>query len=102
MYFIIPGGPPTTLDTLLFDKRNSIEEWCESKQGDFTQLPFYSSNDIRSCAYKLACVDADAFPAGVNHINRTLLSSIASKRQEQILIIAPNVRHIGLISELHT
>ena len=51
----------------LLDHRSRIESWFDDQLGA-TQVPFYTSVDIRSAGFKIAPVDTNLFPAGFNNL----------------------------------
>ncbi|MBC6415114.1 MAG: glutamate--cysteine ligase [Bdellovibrionales bacterium] len=51
----------------ILDHSKDLQDWfLEKSKGQV--FPFYSSFDIRDSGYKIACVDANLFPAGFNNI----------------------------------
>ena len=51
----------------IIDNLKELEMWFSEKTHS-KKLPFYSSFDIRDSSFKIACVDANVFPAGFNNI----------------------------------
>ena len=89
------------LPTYLGNKKSLIDEWFKTKTYQPHKL-LYSSVDIRYSGQKLACVDANIFPAGFNN-----LSVEASKYAGQILSEYLgknyyNIKKVIIIAESHT
>lgn len=101
MYFLIPGAQ-TPIDELLYEKRSIIDQWFVQRFLLSKQMPFYGSYDIRSCAFKLACVDANAFPAGFNHIQWTNNHEIINNVRRYIHALHPEAKKIAILCEKHT
>ena len=51
----------------LCQRREQVKQWFDSYSQQLYH-PFYSSYDIRDSGFKIACVDANIFPAGFNNI----------------------------------
>ena len=85
----------------ILDHFDLLQEWfLEKNQG--LPTPFYSSFDIRDSGFKIACVDANLFPAGFNNICQEdqKLASISIKKYLQKHY--PSIKKILLLGEEHT
>ena len=51
----------------ILDHFKELQDWFLEKSKGQT-FPFYSSFDIRDSGFKIACVDANLFPAGFNNV----------------------------------
>ena len=85
----------------IINKLKDLEAWFAEKTKT-KKLLFYSSFDIRDSNFKIACVDANAFPAGFNNIceedqKRTSRLIKAYLKQHQ-----PSAKTILLLAEEHT
>ena len=85
----------------IINNLKEVEQWFFEKIKD-KPLPFYSSFDIRDSDSKVACVDANVFPAGFNNICEE------DQKRASFLIKAyfkkthPLVKQIILLAEEHT
>ena len=85
----------------ILDHLDLLQEWfLEKNQG--LAAPFYSSFDIRDSGFKIACVDANLFPAGFNNICQEdqRLASVSIKKYLEKY--HPAVQTILLLAEEHT
>ena len=57
----------TSIHEKILDHLTLLQEWFLEKNKGM-RPPFYSSFDIRDSGFKIACVDANLFPAGFNNI----------------------------------
>ena len=85
----------------IIDKLKEVENWFFEKTKDKT-IPFYSSFDIRDSNLKVACVDANVFPAGFNNICEEDQKRASSLIQKYLSKTHPSVKQILLLSEEHT
>ncbi|MFP3035746.1 MAG: glutamate--cysteine ligase [Wolbachia sp.] len=77
--------------------KKSLNSWFEEKFDSLT-LPFYSSIDLRNSGYKIAPIDANLFPAGLNNLSEVskaiavelMKSYFKEKQHKKILIIPEN------------
>lgn len=87
----------------ILDKHQDVQAWFNDKLKKQQQhIAFYASFDIRDSHFKMACVDANMFPAGFNnictedqHLATTLIKDYLDKRY-------PLVKKILLLTEEHT
>ena len=84
----------------IIDHLPDLQAWFSEKSKN-QNIPFYSSFDIRDSDFKIACVDANLFPAGFNNIcdedqNRS------SKLIQNYLKKFDTVKKIILLAEEHT
>ena len=85
----------------ILDNLKLLQEWFLDKNSSLN-APFYSSFDIRDSGFKIACVDANLFPAGFNNIcqeDQRLASGSIKKYLEKY---HPTVKTILLLAEEHT
>ena len=85
----------------IMDHLKEVEEWFLHKQGK-SYVPFYSSFDIRDSNLKVACVDANAFPAGFNNICEEDQKRASSLIKNYLDKISPGAKKIILLAEEHT
>jgi len=91
----------TLIHEKILDHRSLLKEWfLEKKQG--LASPFYSSFDIRDSGFKIACVDANLFPAGFNNICKEDQSLATHSIQNHLKKYYPKVKKIILLAEEHT
>ncbi len=96
-------------------KNNFREEVCEQIISNFDKvnawfdkkingkiIPFYSSFDIRDSGYKIACVDANVFPAGFNNICEADQKQTSSLIKNYLKKHYPSCKKIILLAEEHT
>jgi glutamate--cysteine ligase len=82
-------------------QRDAIESWFE-KQWQNTQVPFYTSVDIRDSGFKLAPVDTNLFPAGFNNLSREDKQQAPAAVRKIVARYLPTCHRILLIPENHT
>ena len=58
------------LSDVLEEKRDEITAWMAKKRGEI-DVPIYGSVDISDAGWKIAVVDANQFPAGVNNTSES-------------------------------
>src|SRR3546814_6304728 len=66
-------GPLLQLESTLLDRAADIETWFR-QQWQHTAPPFYSSVDLRNAGFKLAPVDTNLFPGGLDRKSTRLNS----------------------------
>ncbi len=83
-------------------KMADVESWFqEMKQG--LEFPFYSSFDLRDSSFKVAPVDANAFPAGFNNICQVDKDSAVDLAKSYLSEHYPEIKKgILLLTEEHT
>ena len=85
----------------IIDHLKDVEHWFfEKTKGK--RLPFYSSFDIRDSNFKVACVDANMFPAGFNNICEEDQKRASSLIKSYLGRHYPSVQTILLLAEEHT
>ena len=91
-----------TIAEKLESKQQEIQEFITSEMHN-TDVPIYSSFDLRNSGYKVAAVDPNVFPAGFNNICQESLKA-AAPVLEQIIRkrFGSGVQRIGLYTENHT
>ena len=85
----------------IIDNLKGLENWFSEKiKGK--KLPFYSSFDMRDSNFKIACVDANVFPAGFNNICEEDQRRTSGLIKEYLKQYQPSVKKILLLAEEHT
>ena len=84
---------------LLTSKRLNIGFVKKQTMGN---IPFYSSFDIRDSNFKVACVDANIFPAGFNNICEEDQKRASSLIEKYLDTFYPSAKNILLLTEEHT
>ncbi len=85
----------------ILNNLQEVEHWFAEKTKGRTS-PFYSSFDIRDSSFKIACVDANVFPAGFNNICEEDQERASSLIKGYLTEIHPSAEQILLLSEEHT
>ena len=66
------GGPVLEFEQKMLDAMPAIERWFRLQWQDHTP-PFYGSVDLRNAGFKLAPVDMNLFPGGLNNLSEEML-----------------------------
>ena len=85
----------------IIDNLTDLESWFAEKT-ESKKLPFYSSFDIRDSNFKIACVDANVFPAGFNNICEEDQKRTSGLIKAYLSQYHPNAKKILLLAEEHT
>ena len=85
----------------IIDNLKELENWFFEKTKS-KKLPFYSSFDIRDSNFKIACVDANVFPAGFNNICEEDQKRTSSLIKNYLNRYHSSVKKILLLAEEHT
>lgn len=89
------------LSTKLESKREELSDFFSSERAKLP-MPLYASVDIRDAGWKVAAVDANAYPAGFNNVSSSDLPNLS----EQLLIWLkkehPNKKWLHIWPESHT
>jgi len=85
----------------ILDHRTLLKEWFIEKSQGLTPS-FYSSFDIRDSGFKIACVDANLFPAGFNNICKEDQNLASHSIKNYLKKYYPFVQKILLLAEEHT
>ncbi|MCK5877055.1 MAG: glutamate--cysteine ligase [Candidatus Marithrix sp.] len=93
--------PLEHLEKHLLSRQVEIEQWLRN-QWHNTQLPFYTSVDLRNAGFKLAPIDTNLFPAGFNNLNPATLPLCVQAVQSAIERLKETAHKILLIAENHT
>lgn len=80
---------------------NELTDWFEDKTKNHKPL-FYSSFDIRDSNFKIACVDANVFPAGFNNICEEDQNRSIELIQRYLKTYEPSAKNLLLLAEEHT
>ncbi len=91
----------TFLENLIQQKRTDVQEWLKKKQNN-TQLPIFTSVDIRNAGFKVAHVDANLFPAGFNNLSDNGEKRAVQLVKEYINTHFPGAKKVLLIPENFT
>ena len=70
-------GPLENLERVILSNQTAIESWFRNAWRE-VQVPFYASVDIRNAGYKIAPVDTNLFPSGVNNLNPSFVTWLPS------------------------
>ena len=81
--------------------RDNIYQWLRAHEYK-TELPLYSSVDIRDAGFKRAVVDTNLFPAGFNNLCEHGRADSVGLMREAILRRVPHCRAVLIIAEEHT
>ena len=84
----------------------ALSDWFQAR-ASVCEMPFYSSVDIRDSGHKIAPVDCNLFPGGLNNIcpeDMRTAPAIFAKALEACAALRPTTgkRRIALIPESHT
>jgi len=85
----------------ILDRLDILQEWFLEKS-QATVPPFYSSFDIRDSGFKIACVDANLFPAGFNNICQEDQKLAEDSIKKYLQKHYPAIQTILLLAEEHT
>ena len=85
----------------IIDNLKELSVWF-SKKIESKKLFFYSSFDIRDSNFKIACVDANAFPAGFNNICEEDQKRTSVLIRNYLNQYQPSAKKILLLAEEHT
>ncbi len=97
------SGPPILagLTPHLESKREELSSWFAEERARLP-MPFYASVDIRDAGWKVAAVDANAYPAGFNNISDNQRIHLSEHLLSWILSEHPNVEWLHIWPESHT
>mgnify|MGYP006429547125 CR=1 FL=1 len=91
-----------TISNALETHRNEINELV-SKYLEDSEVPIYSSFDLRNSGFKIAAVDPNVFPAGFNNVCQQDLRAAATPLEQIIRKrFGNNIQTIGIYTEDHT
>ena len=85
----------------IINQKKEVDDWFAEKTKN-KPLPFYSSFDIRDSHFKIACVDANLFPAGFNNICEEDQKRASSLIKNHLRAFYPFVKKIILLAEEHS
>ena len=85
----------------IIDNLKELEDWFFEKTNS-KKLPFYSSFDIRDSNFKIACVDANVFPAGFNNICEEDQKRTSGLIKDYLNQHHSSAKKILLLAEEHT
>ena len=85
----------------IIDNLKDVEQWFYTKNKS-KSVPFYSSFDIRDSSFKVACVDANVFPAGFNNICEEDQKRASSLINAYLNKNYPSIKKMILLCEEHT
>jgi len=91
-----------TLSNKMETHRTEINELISEHLED-SQVPIYSSFDLRNSGYKISAVDPNVFPAGFNNVCQQDLRAAATPLEQIIRKrFGNNIQTIGIYTENHT
>lgn len=82
----------------ILDHLDLLKEWFSDKNQGSTP-PFYSSFDIRDSGFKMACVDANLFPAGFNNICKEDQNLAGNSIKEYLQKHHPSVKKFSFLQK---
>jgi len=85
----------------LESKREELSRWFAEERARLP-MPFYASVDIRDADWKVAAVDANAYPAGFNNVSENQRVHLSEHLLSWILSEHPNVEWLHIWPESHT
>ena len=91
-------GPLLELERRVLEANPRIERWFRLEWQEHTP-PFYCSVDLRNAGFKLAPVDTNLFPGGVNHLSPDVLPLAVQAAMAAIEKYCPDARNLLLIPE---
>lgn len=83
------------------NKQEEIFRWLE-KYEISTELPLYSSVDIRDAGFKIAVVDTNLFPAGFNNLCEHGIEDSVQFMREAVNRRAEHCKNVLIVAEEHT
>ncbi|MFH1360772.1 MAG: glutamate--cysteine ligase [Candidatus Omnitrophota bacterium] len=86
---------------IIKNKQEQIHEWLASHESK-TELPLYSSVDIRDASFKVAIVDTNLFPAGFNNLCEHGIEDSVKYMKTALLRRVKNCQNILIVAEEHT
>ncbi len=97
------SGPPIleALRPQLESKRAELGEWFAAKRASLS-MPLFASVDIRDASWKVAAIDANAFPAGFNNISPDQRTFLAENMLNWIASEHPDINWLHIWPEPHT
>ncbi|HIC22915.1 MAG TPA: glutamate--cysteine ligase, partial [Planctomycetes bacterium] len=97
------SGPPilAELTPHLESKREELSSWFAEERARLP-MPFYASVDIRDAGWKVAAVDANAYPAGFNNVSENQRIHLSEHLLSWISAEHPNVEWLHIWPESHT
>jgi glutamate--cysteine ligase len=96
-------GPPilSDLTAKLEEKREELTEFFAIERAK-QPMPLYASVDIRDAGWKVAAVDANAFPAGFNNVGDSDRHVLSESLSNLLLNEHPEVEWLHIWPESHT
>ena len=96
-------GPNLLSDyySILEEKRTELENWFALER-EKRKMPFYASVDIRDAGWKVAAVDANAYPAGFNNIGESERKFLSEQLHKWLRSNHPNLKWLHIWPESHT
>ncbi len=86
---------------LLEEKRDELTSWF-AKERDKRPMPLYASVDIRDAGWKVAAVDANAYPAGFNNLEVGDRKIFSEQLKDWISHQHPGAKWLHIWPENHT
>ncbi|MDP6378310.1 MAG: glutamate--cysteine ligase [Candidatus Thalassarchaeaceae archaeon] len=96
-------GPNLLSDNsaLLEVHRDELVSWFAEERAK-QPMPLYASVDIRDAGWKVAAVDANAYPAGFNNVGESEREYLSEQLQEWLLSEHPQASWLHIWPEKHT
>ena len=86
---------------LLEENTDELVSWFERERAK-QPMPLYASVDIRDAGWKVAAVDANAYPAGFNNVGESERESLSEQLQEWLVSEHPQASWLHIWPEKHT
>jgi glutamate--cysteine ligase len=91
-------GPINELEARILESMPAIERWFRLEWMEHTP-PFYSAVDLRNAGFKLAPVDTDLFPDGLNNLTPEMLPLAVQAAMAAIEKICPEAKNLLLVPQ---
>ena len=91
-------GPINELEQRVLESMPAIERWFRLEWMEHTP-PFYCAVDLRNAGFKLAPVDTNLFPNGLNNLTPDMLPLAVQAAMAAIEKICPEAKNLLLIPE---
>ncbi|HJM19929.1 MAG TPA: glutamate--cysteine ligase [Candidatus Thalassarchaeaceae archaeon] len=86
---------------LLEESHNKLVSWFAEERAK-QPMPLYASVDIRDAGWKVAAVDANAYPAGFNNVGKSDREYLSKQLQEWLVSEHPHASWLHIWPEKHT
>ena len=89
------------LSAKLESKREELSDFFSSER-EKLPMPLYASVDIRDAGWKVAAVDANAYPAGFNNVSSSDLPNLSEQLMIWLKKEHPSTKWLHIWPESHT